>query len=175
MKRKANELDDKEEDVWDRFSDPVKKAKRKKKRKARQQSQADLCFYRGKLFAVDMFNTEPTAEQLETWKKSIDWDVEWVDEKAKAFMKGSHAKMVPYTKIKCDAKNPFRFIAEYLHNLTLLKPWFKQELKRWGWLENCTGYDPFKVSHSFPELKMAIVECLKMALKQRRWIEKSET
>jgi hypothetical protein len=163
------------EDVFDRFSDPLKKRKRKRKKETVNRVKRRKIFMSGKEFAVDHFNTpltsdcatdllsfvsiqkpKPTIEELKRKYENIQVsDIGFSEKKSQRNSQG----------MDCI----FNFIMCAGH----CQKWMAESMEVLGWTKNATNYNPISASHSVNELTQATVEWYKIACKQmikvREW------
>lgn len=159
-----------DEDILDRFSDPTKKRKRKEKKDEKEEERKAKMVNAGKRFAVDEFNTPPSAEDLATWQKFVEpplptlLDLEHLQKAAEAMT----IDAIGYTSL---AKTEgFFAVMDCLNAMVHCSTWLKDRLSRLGWKINMTGYEPTAVSHSTREILPATLECYRMAIKQMIWL-----
>lgn len=157
-----------EEDVFDRFTDPVRKRKKKEKEeKERKKRKLELLSI-GKKFAKDFFNDSPSDQERKLWSQYVADSLPSVSELEQklADFKGvdglDESLINPKKKAKAGLKAAFSYLAVAYH----CAGWLEQNLAALGWKTNMTNYCPSAVSHSIPEIVEATGECYKMAVKQ---------
>lgn len=162
-----------EDDILDRFTDPNRKRKKREVLQNRRQKRRRTIFLEDKKFARDLFNSKPSEDELRNWKSNYaesetevtivpigaeedQEDVEWLAEQL-----GIH---LPDPSEGCGG------ILEFFRIEKLCKAWLHERLSGLGWKSNMTGFDPFGVSYSIPELFLSTWQCYHMAVKQRQWL-----
>jgi hypothetical protein len=165
------------EDLLDRFTDPVRKQKKRKKKEEHRQAKRRKVFLDGKQFARDKWLEPPSLAERQQWLKH--------------FQKPCTPPLIPPIGSEeeqndmdwlADAMNmeltvstdPFQCIADFANMVTRCNQWLQEHLKELGWSRNETGYQPVEAAYSVAELLHATWQCYHMAVKQASFLTQSD-
>jgi hypothetical protein len=152
---------DKKEDVFDRFTDPFKKRKRRQKSQLRQEKRKEDLYFAGKKFAKDVFNEPLTTDKAKMLTPFI------CEIKSTEYLKKRLEEVgTGELNYKIKKTRGINSIMDFIACSTRCKEWLEAELNKVGWKHNKTHYNPIAVSHSSSEVMNATVECFKMSCKQ---------
>lgn len=158
--------------VLERFTDPVKKKKKKHKQAQHLKAQQTKNIMRGKELAQHHFNTPFTQTYIDLIQNEIDkpQSIECLQ----AYVVNAKVEDIKYVSVA--SKDGLVCVFNFIACASFCKSWLKIQLKNIGWQNNMTNYNPIAVSHSPPELLSATIECFKMACKQMiRYLHFSNT
>jgi hypothetical protein len=151
-----------EEDVSDRFTDPVKKKKKQKAKAAKKDAEREKIALMGKQFAKDRFNEALTPEDVSALSSFV---VTTVDEdEIRHEMETVKAAEIKY-ETSANASGML-YVFDFINGARRCQEWLDRRLLAIGWSLNRTGYYPISMSNTVDEAKNACVECFKMACKQ---------
>jgi len=163
MKRKTPEDDTKDqEDILDRFTDPVKKKKKKQKIAAKKEKKRSDIQSAGKKYHGDVFNVPLSPKQMALLKPFVTKKLSPEDLKAR--IEDATVEDIPYTPQK--GKDGLSYVFGFILCSSECATWLNHKLEEIGWVRNMTLYNPVAVSHSITEVTQATIECYKMACKQ---------
>lgn len=159
-----SEIGDEKEDIFDRFTDPVKKRKRKTKKDEEECKKRAKMVNMGKKFSKNHFNDPPKPEDIKLWKEFVikpSPDVSWLKKKLK------EAKVEDIEYKPTGRSDSIFCVFDFLAAAAHCTEWLDTQLRSMGWKRNMTGYSPVSASHSTNEVLNATFECFKMAIKQQ--------
>ena len=159
------------EDILDRFTDPVKKQRKKRKRQEKHEEQCKKVRMSGKEFAADWFDGPLTEDQLKILQQNVVLTKLPKEADLETWLETVTEDLIGYKKDKkgvtCMAA-VFEFILCSAH----CQKWLQREFEKMGFKQNMTNYNPVAVSHCVAEVLGATVECYKMGCKQMlRYLE----
>ncbi len=160
-----------EEDVFDRFTEPKKKRKRKAARKDKKVKRRLANFMAGKLLAADCFNDAPTEAERALWSKQT-LPVRLAQSELEAWLERVEPDDIKFER--WPNRSGLLAAYELFDACDFCKNWFEVQLRRVGWRMNMTGYHPASRCHSTNELLFAYAEALKMAIKQMLLLVRSQ-
>ena len=151
-----------EEDIFARFTDPVKKKKRKKIKDEKQETERQRVAMMGKEMAVDHFNSDMLVEDAGRLKMYVRNPL--TQEQIRQKMDQVKASDINY-KPMLNTKG-MACVFDFIFGAQHCKQWLDKKLLEIGWTRNATGYNPISVSSTVEQVTEACVECFKMACKQ---------
>jgi hypothetical protein len=158
-----------EENILDRFTDPVKKIKKKRKREQEETEKRKNICMSGKEFAKDQFNEPMTTMSYDLVKSYI----EKPPDQTFLTQRMTEVDQNDIGHQKSNSKDGLSGVFDFILCAGKCMQWLDIELKKIGWKKNMTNYNPVSVSHSSSEVQEASIECFKMACKQMmRYLEK---
>lgn len=180
--------EDHPEDVFDRFTDPVKKKKKRVKNAIKKKEKEDNIFMSGRELSMNHFNTPMDRIQFDLLKSKAIRTVPIKD--LEDLLRTSSIQDLnmgdkPKDEIDSDQEyGPIKNKSKRKRKITFpvdkglggvfsfiivagkCNNWLQEKLKSIGWKENMTNYNPISSSHSIIGVKESTIECFKMACKQ---------
>ena len=159
-----------QEDILDRFTDPVKKQKKKRKREKHIEEKCKKICMSGKELADDHFNHELTPVDIKLIEANL---LPTICPKTEILRK---LETVDSSAIGFVLTNPnaigIAMVCEFLLCSGSCDTWLQKQIGLLGFTKNLTNYNPISASHSISEVLEATVECYHMACKQMlRYLE----
>jgi len=149
--------------LLDKLTDPTVKQKKKEKKEKRQEEKRERIVESDKKYAKDMFNHDPTSEEVTLWKSNVNAIVLDLTTLQKLYDE-SVASLIEYKKL--DRLDGLYCVLDFVNCAEYTKTWLEIQMTKLGWKTNMTLYHPIAVSNSTDELLSATLECYRMMIKQ---------
>lgn len=158
------------DDLLDRFTDPLKKENKKRRREEAIEQKCQKIRMSGKELACDRFNILPTADEVKILAANIikTLDLNYIQAELQSVTSNEVIGYTPKNHKPVGLEAVLEFIICSAH----CQQWLTTKLQSLGVKSNITNYNPVAVSHSASEVLEATLECYRMACKQLiRYIE----
>jgi hypothetical protein len=153
-----------EEDIFSRFTDPTIKKKKTEIKEKKKKEKKSKNLNADKIFAKNVFNKPLNSSERQMVSRNLLPGFSFISkEDLKKRLESVSKSEIGY-KIKTE--RGLNCVFGFINCASHCNQWLERELKKIGFVQNATGYDPICVSHSCVELLHSTVECLKMAIKQ---------